>query len=86
MPLSSEAPGARKRWAKFSSTALLRTSLSLKPHEGHLANPHLLVDHFRRQPFMRLDSHQHFWRYSPTEHTWMTDQMRLSSKIFSLRI
>jgi L-fuconolactonase len=24
---------------------------------------------------MRIDSHQHFWRYSPTEHTWMTDQM-----------
>ncbi len=24
---------------------------------------------------MRLDSHQHFWHYSPTEHTWMTDQM-----------
>ena len=24
---------------------------------------------------MRIDSHQHFWRYSPTEHTWMSDQM-----------
>jgi len=24
---------------------------------------------------MRLDAHQHFWHYSPTEHTWMTDQM-----------
>jgi L-fuconolactonase len=24
---------------------------------------------------MRLDSHQHFWHYSPTEYTWMTDQM-----------
>jgi L-fuconolactonase len=24
---------------------------------------------------MRLDAHQHFWRYSPTEHTWMTDKM-----------
>jgi L-fuconolactonase len=24
---------------------------------------------------MRLDSHQHFWHYSPTEHTWMTEQM-----------
>ena len=24
---------------------------------------------------MRLDSHQHFWLYSPTEHTWMSDSM-----------
>jgi L-fuconolactonase len=24
---------------------------------------------------MRLDAHQHFWRHSPTEHTWMTDKM-----------
>jgi L-fuconolactonase len=24
---------------------------------------------------MRLDAHQHFWTYSPTEHTWMTDNM-----------
>jgi L-fuconolactonase len=24
---------------------------------------------------MRIDSHQHFWHYSPTEHTWMSDQM-----------
>jgi L-fuconolactonase len=24
---------------------------------------------------MRLDSHQHFWHYSPTGYTWMTDQM-----------
>jgi len=24
---------------------------------------------------MRLDAHQHFWRYSPTEHVWMTDDM-----------
>jgi L-fuconolactonase len=26
---------------------------------------------------MRLDSHQHFWHYSPTEHIWMTDQMAI---------
>jgi L-fuconolactonase len=26
---------------------------------------------------MRLDSHQHFWHYSPTEYTWMTDQMAI---------
>jgi L-fuconolactonase len=24
---------------------------------------------------MRIDSHQHFWHYSPTEHTWMSDPM-----------
>ena len=31
---------------------------------------------------MRLDSHQHFWRYSPTEHTWMTDQMQALKQDF----
>ena len=24
---------------------------------------------------MKIDSHQHFWRYSPTEHVWMTEEM-----------
>jgi L-fuconolactonase len=24
---------------------------------------------------MRIDSHQHFWLYSPAEHTWMSDEM-----------
>jgi L-fuconolactonase len=24
---------------------------------------------------MRLDAHHHFWHYSPSDHTWMTDQM-----------
>jgi L-fuconolactonase len=24
---------------------------------------------------MRIDSHQHFWRYNPLQHVWMTDQM-----------
>jgi len=24
---------------------------------------------------VRLDSHQHFWRYDPAQHTWMTDAM-----------
>lgn len=23
----------------------------------------------------RIDSHQHFWKYSPSEHTWMTPEM-----------
>jgi L-fuconolactonase len=31
---------------------------------------------------MRLDSHQHFWRYSPTEHTWMTHQMQALKQDF----
>lgn len=24
---------------------------------------------------MYIDAHQHFWRYSPAEHVWMTDEM-----------
>lgn len=24
---------------------------------------------------MRVDAHQHFWRYNPAEHTWMNDAM-----------
>jgi L-fuconolactonase len=24
---------------------------------------------------MRIDSHQHFWRYGPAEHPWMTEEM-----------
>jgi L-fuconolactonase len=31
---------------------------------------------------MRLDSHQHFWHYSPAEHTWMTDQMAILKRAF----
>jgi L-fuconolactonase len=31
---------------------------------------------------MRLDAHQHFWRYSPTEHTWMTGQMQALKQDF----
>jgi L-fuconolactonase len=26
-------------------------------------------------PSMRLDAHQHFWRYDPAQHVWMTDAM-----------
>ena len=26
---------------------------------------------------IRLDSHQHFWRYHPAQYPWMTDQMRV---------
>ena len=31
---------------------------------------------------MRLDSHQHFWHYSPIEHTWMTDEMAILKRAF----
>ncbi|MGA7859016.1 MAG: amidohydrolase family protein [Terracidiphilus sp.] len=31
---------------------------------------------------MRLDSHQHFWKYSPTEHVWMTDAMAVLKRNF----
>ena len=24
---------------------------------------------------MKIDAHQHFWKYNPAEHTWMTDEM-----------
>jgi len=25
---------------------------------------------------MRIDAHQHFWRYNPSEYSWITDQMK----------
>ena len=31
---------------------------------------------------MRIDSHQHFWRYSPKEHTWMSDEMSALKRDF----
>ncbi len=31
---------------------------------------------------MRIDSHQHFWRYSPVEHTWMSDEMAALKRDF----
>lgn len=31
---------------------------------------------------MRIDSHQHFWHYSPSEHTWMTGQMPVLKQDF----
>lgn len=31
---------------------------------------------------MRIDAHQHFWRYSPTEHSWMTDRMTVLKQAF----
>jgi L-fuconolactonase len=31
---------------------------------------------------MRLDAHQHYWRYSPTEHIWITDQMSILKRDF----
>ena len=31
---------------------------------------------------MRLDAHQHFWRYSPTEHVWMTEAMAALKRNF----
>ena len=31
---------------------------------------------------MRIDSHQHFWHYSPTEHTWMSDSMSVIRRDF----
>jgi L-fuconolactonase len=31
---------------------------------------------------MQIDSHQHFWHYSPAEHAWMSDQMRVLKRDF----
>src|SRR5271167_3059933 len=31
---------------------------------------------------MRLDAHQHFWRYSPTEYSWITDKMEILKRDF----
>ncbi len=31
---------------------------------------------------MRLDAHQHFWHYSPAEHTWMSDEMAALKRDF----
>lgn len=30
----------------------------------------------------RIDSHQHFWKYNPAEHTWMTDAMQVLKQDF----
>jgi len=31
---------------------------------------------------MRIDAHQHFWNYSPSEHTWMTGEMAVLKQDF----
>jgi L-fuconolactonase len=31
---------------------------------------------------MQIDSHQHFWHYSPAEHTWMSDEMSALKRDF----
>jgi L-fuconolactonase len=31
---------------------------------------------------MIIDSHQHFWKYSPAEHTWITDDMQVLRRDF----
>ena len=31
---------------------------------------------------LRLDAHQHFWRYNPAEHVWMTDAMAALKRDF----
>lgn len=31
---------------------------------------------------MKLDAHQHFWRYNPAEHMWMTDAMKVLKRDF----
>lgn len=31
---------------------------------------------------MRIDSHQHFWHYSPSDHDWITDDMEVLKRDF----
>ncbi len=31
---------------------------------------------------MRIDSHQHFWKYDPKQHDWITDEMKAIRKDF----
>ena len=31
---------------------------------------------------MRIDSHQHFWKYDPSVHAWMTEEMGVLKKDF----
>ncbi len=31
---------------------------------------------------MTIDSHQHFWRYSPVKHAWITDNMKIIQRDF----
>src|SRR6476661_5713388 len=31
----------------------------------------------------RIDSHQHFWKYDPSRHIWMTDEMQILKKDYS---
>lgn len=31
---------------------------------------------------MRIDSHQHFWRYNPAQHVWMTEDMAVLRRDF----
>lgn len=31
---------------------------------------------------MRIDAHQHFWKYNPTEYSWISDSMKILKKDF----
>lgn len=33
-------------------------------------------------PAIRIDSHQHFWKYNPTRDAWITDQMKVIQRDF----
>jgi len=37
---------------------------------------------YLKQPNMRIDSHHHFWNYSPTEYGWINDQMSVLRRDF----
>ena len=31
---------------------------------------------------IRIDSHQHFWQYSPSSHSWINDEMQVLKRDF----
>src|SRR5258708_20322507 len=33
-------------------------------------------------PYMRIDAHQHFWRYNPARDGWITDEMAVLKNDF----
>jgi L-fuconolactonase len=46
-------------------------------------NPLIAANHLNTpREDMGIDSHQHFWHYSPAEHAWMSDEMRQLKRDF----
>jgi L-fuconolactonase len=61
-------------------SAILQTILSVT--KASLPTPAYSFIISEPSKFMRLDSHQHFWHYNPTELIWMTSQMQALMRDF----